>query len=526
MYNFQEDLELVRSINDPIHGTIKLSNKEILIIEHQLFKRLHNLRQNSFLYKVFPSAKHTRFEHSIGVMHCAHKLLAAVIENGNIANQGNDMATKEQYLQNIELGVGIALSDHLEESKMVEIFRHLRIAALLHDIGHGPLSHLFDSYAPNIEEFEQILNSDKSLNEDEKYKRELINMLREYQDNESNDDGKEIRIEHEHVSSYFTFKILNDLKFDKDDIHIILTILKPELALNFIKVNIFGEEYNISKLLTDIVASAPIDCDRMDYLKRDSYFTGVPYGNYSEDRILKTVLTYVHNGEVRLGLKVSGLHAIEGFLLSRYQMFVQVYGHKTNEACNAMLNYIAKGEKLSFKKWSGKELNEKDFISLYLELSDDNFLTHLSEEFEKSGEEDKKQTIVALQNRDLWKRVYEVEEYVPSKTSETNVSKAIMSCFESMKKEYNEIEIYQGDRFPLKDVKTVGAKLLDKKSHSYYTVCPKKLQEGSQIIESLNQGLRIHRIYALEKSIVSDCKIYARDAIHSKILDAEKADSN
>lgn len=522
MYYFS-DLELVRSINDPIHGTIKLSNDEMKIIQHPLFKRLHNLRQNSFLYKVFPSAKHTRFEHSIGVMHCAHKLLSAVIENGTTANQ--DIANKGQFEEHKNVGVGVALAEHLKPDQKIKIFTHLRIAALLHDIGHGPLSHLFDSYAPSIEEFEEILDSDKILENDSEYRTQFSKMLSEYKKVKIEKGVKDIRIEHEHVSSYFTYKILSELKFEREDIYSILTILKPELELNSIKVKIFENEYGISKLLTDIVASAPIDCDRMDYLKRDSFFAGVPYGNYSEDRILKTVLSYAHNDEIRMGLKISGLHAIEGFLLSRYQMFVQVYGHKTNEACNAMLEHIG-SEKLPFNEWSGKELTSEDFISLYNELSDDNFLFILSEKLKSNGLKDKDKTILNLKDRDLWKRVYEVEEYVPSKDHQTNVNTTFKQCFEKMREHFDNVAIYIGDRFPLKDIASVGAKLLTKNEHSYYTVTNKELNNSSQIIKSLNQGLRIHRIYALDKSNVSDCKDYARTNIHALIMEAEVADAD
>jgi HD superfamily phosphohydrolase len=109
---FPIDLHLVRSINDSVHGSIRLSNDEMKIIEDPLFRRLHNIRQNSFLYNVFPTAKHTRFEHSIGVMHCAHLMLTALLENGEIASQRSDIAVEKEFGTALSIGVGINLYEN------------------------------------------------------------------------------------------------------------------------------------------------------------------------------------------------------------------------------------------------------------------------------------------------------------------------------------------------------------------------------------------------------------------------------
>ncbi|MDH2363776.1 HD domain-containing protein [Priestia megaterium] len=524
-------LGLVRSIHDPIHGSIKLSNEEIKIIEHPLFKRLHHIRQNSFLYKVFPSAKHTRFEHSIGVMHLASKMLIAILENGEIANQRNDIVKNIQDELLTNIGVGINIYEHLKKDKVIlrTVFKQLRFAALLHDIGHGPLSHLFDSFAPTVEEFHRILLSDPELSEDTDISLAIINMIKEFESSEIRKGKKpaQIRVEHEHISSYFTYVVLKEIGITIDNIKNVLTILKPTLNLGKLILTINETDFDLLKLLNDIVASAPIDCDRMDYLKRDSYFVGVPYGNYSEDRILKSLLSYVNNSnEVRLGIKLSGLHAIENFVQARYELYVQVYGHKTNEACQAILNFVCQ-EKLPFSWWSNISLDQNktlamDFIQLYISLTDEIFLEKVitaAKENAKQLQYGKKiaTALEKLQSRDLWKRVYETEEFIASKNEETMVSKIFDEEFKKMKDgPYRETYKFYGVRFPLKDFED-GAKLLEKTSKSYYVVSDKELNKASQIIESLNKGLRVLRIYSIKADQTPGLKRYVKENFEEKI---------
>ncbi|WP_052429777.1 HD domain-containing protein [Paenibacillus borealis] len=505
------ELDLVRSINDPIHGVIRLTMNEMRVIENPLFKRLHHIRQNSFLYKVFPSAKHTRFEHSIGVMNYAHKMLVSILENGYIAQYRSDIVkSQENFDETLEIGVGIDLCNLLLESEdsLKQTFIELRLAALLHDIGHGPLSHLFDAFAPNVDEFMIILRSDECIGIDEDFVNRIEILLGKYYKKQSEKGKTDIRIEHEHVSSYFTYKVLNTIEgITKNQIYNILTILKPELQLGERLITIFDKEFDVLPLLNDIVASAPIDCDRMDYLKRDSYFAGVPYGDYSESRVLKSMLAYAHSqGKIRMGLKQSGLHAIENFLQARYEMYIQVYGHKTNEACRAMLNFVTEEKDLNYKTWSKRELTSRDFEDLYISLSDEQFVNHLLGEL---GEE-RKTALQDIKDRNLWKRVYEFEEFIDEKNKVTSLSEQFSKSFEEMKRKFGESKFkeYRDERFPLKDVDS-GAQLLEKSSKGFYVVSSQKIKEGSQIIKSLNNGLRILRVYSLDRENAGEFKEYA-----------------
>lgn len=514
-----EELELVRSVNDPIHGVIHLTMDEMKIIEDSLFRRLHHVRQNSFLYKVFPSAKHTRFEHSIGVMNYAHQMLLAILENGFIARSRGDIAaTSEDFSNSLEIGVGIDLNTLLRnnENALKQSFIELRFAALLHDIGHGPLSHLFDAFAPSVEEFIIILRSDEGVSTDAKFMTSIENLLEDYKQKQIKKGKQDVRIEHEHVSSYFTYKVLNRIGITKEQIYNVLTILKPDMQLGKRLINVFKKEFDVLPLLNDIVASAPIDCDRMDYLKRDSYFAGVPYGDYSEARVLKSLLAYANrDGKIRLGLKQSGLHAIENFLQARYEMYVQVYGHKTNEACRAMLNFVTEESGLTYTSWSTRELTAKDFEDLYISLSDEKFVDHL---LTKLGEE-RKIALQDIMDRNLWKRIYEFEEFIDQKDKDTKLSKLFSESFEKMKGEFgsSKFKEYRDERFPLKDM-DAGAQLLEKSSRGFYIVSPLKIREGSQIIKSLNNGLRILRIYSLDREHAGEFKEYAAKNILPELV--------
>ena len=119
------------SVLDPIHGDIKLSEIEKWCIAQPIFTRLRKFKQNTFLYYVFPSANHTRFEHSIGVMHLAGRIFDACKEN-----HATGIRKIEKYSKSTE---SIFFDLNLLGDRVETFYQELRLAALLHDIGHGPL---------------------------------------------------------------------------------------------------------------------------------------------------------------------------------------------------------------------------------------------------------------------------------------------------------------------------------------------------------------------------------------------------
>lgn len=254
-------------INDPVYGFITLPNELIFdLIQHPYFQRLRFIKQLGLSDFVYPGAIHTRFHHALGAMH----LMGRVLEN---------FRTR-----------GIEVSDQEKEAA--------QIAILLHDIGHGPLSH--------------------SLEE---------TLLRD--------------VHHESLSYLFMRDLNKQFKGALD------------LAIKF-----FRDSY--SRRFFHQLVSSQLDIDRLDYLKRDSFFTGVMEGNIGVDRII-AMLT-VHNDQ--LVVEEKGIYSIESFLHARRLMYWQVYLHKTAVSAERMMvNIIRRAQYLSL---GGEKLPASDSLTHFL----------------------------------------------------------------------------------------------------------------------------------------------------------------
>jgi HD superfamily phosphohydrolase len=231
-------------IIDPIHDFIRVYDHELKIIDNPIFQRLRRIRQLSGAHLTYPAAQHTRFEHSLGVMH--------------IASQAGE-ALREK---------GILKQDDIEK---------LRLAGLLHDIGHGPFSHLF----------EEIIQKKKISHED---------------------FGKNI------ILKSSIGDTLSQQGYDKKII--------TKIA--------FGDSK--FQYLNEIVSGA-LSADMMDYLLRDGYFTGAEHAKIDHKRLTQSL--DVH--KKKLALEKSALYSFESMMHSRYQMFKAVYFHKTVRAAEVML---------------------------------------------------------------------------------------------------------------------------------------------------------------------------------------------
>ena len=237
------------SIRDPLYGFIGLSKEENELIDSKMFGRLRRIKQLSHAYMVYPSAVHTRFEHSLGATHIAGRMC-----------------------DELQLG---------KEQKRI-----VRLAVLLHDIGHGPFSHLFENVLQKI-----------------------------------NHDELEI---HEHISRLI---IENDDEIGSilgNDMEKIVDLLSGQHCSNEIE--------NFS-LLTQIVSSG-LDADKLDYLRRDSYHVGVAYGIFDLERILYTLRKTPDSDSLAVDRK--GKDALESYRIGRYLMHTQVYGHHARLAADRM----------------------------------------------------------------------------------------------------------------------------------------------------------------------------------------------
>lgn len=365
-------------INDPIHGPIQLSELEQKVIDHQYFQRLRRIKALGFLDRVFPGARHSRFEHSIGASHVVGRITKNIIEATEALSPSKDVlwnpATEFQALSSSEVR-NILNPDRKKQ---------IKIAALLHDVGHGPFSHASEKIMPKrsrlIEENTFIPGYIKSS----------INN-REKKDKKEGKDRAEYA-DHEDYSMILTFKILSDIKNDHsnlisdDDIQWIISLKSDQ-------VDPPGESKN--KLESDLLrqfVDGEFDCDRMDYLLRDSHFCGVPYGKFDINRLLSglCLTKNLKRNEYSLAIERSSVSAFEDFLFARFQMHVQLYTHRVDASCNLTLRKISEADEF--------ELPPK--IEEYVTFDDESFLY----KYNKPGFTKLKSFLL---DRNLWKAIFQ-----------------------------------------------------------------------------------------------------------------------
>ncbi|MFZ3201595.1 MAG: HD domain-containing protein [Candidatus Acidiferrales bacterium] len=295
------DVHRTYEIRCPIHGFITLNDWEWSIISQPAFQRLRRIRQLAWTDYVYPGATHNRFEHSLGVMHCATLLYDAIVRNSE------DVLTAELSYDEAGLKRGRQL---------------VRLAALLHDLGHPPFSH------PSEELFLKRDNGERYRHEDYSVaaiRSELRGAIEDHPLNGAN------------------------YGFHVDDIAAFLE----------------GSAKAKQSVFWRPLISGQMDADRMDYLLRDSYHAGVQYGRFDLRRLISTIRAIRYGGRApRLGITEGGLHAAEALVLARYFMFTQVYFHKTRVAYDVHLRGALKemlpgghfprpvnGELQEFLKW-------------------------------------------------------------------------------------------------------------------------------------------------------------------------------
>ena len=285
-------------INDPVFGFIKIPKGLLLnIVQHPLMQRLTRINQLGVASVVYPGARHTRFQHSIGAFHLMSEAIISLQQKGNFIFDS--------------------------EAEAVEA------AILMHDIGHGPFSHVLEH---------SIISG----------------------------------ISHEEISLMMMEKINHDLN--------------EQLNL---AIKIFKDDYP-KKFLHQLISSQ-LDMDRLDYLRRDSFYTGVTEGNIGSARIIKMLNVYNDH----LAVESKGIYSIENYLTSRRLMYWQVYLHKTAVAyekvlVNALMRakqLIRQGNELfatpALQYFLSNDVNAKWFaddgttLSMYQELDDNDIWSSL-----------------------------------------------------------------------------------------------------------------------------------------------------
>ena len=257
---------------DPIHGFIEVSNDELKIINSAPFQRLRNIHQLATTYLVYHGAEHTRFGHSLGVMHLASRVFDSVTRKKN----------------------NLFSDDFTENENKTKWYRQiLRLIGLTHDLGHAPFSHASEELFENGKEHEDYTKIILCHTEIADHIRFIGKRFKE-------DYGEAYDITPELIWMIYAGEDVTNEKF-----------IMPDFL--FLKSFMDGE----------------LDCDKMDYLLRDAHYCGVSYGTYDLNRFVSTLTAHKKNNQLQLAIERGGIQALEEFVLARYFMFIQVYFHKT-----------------------------------------------------------------------------------------------------------------------------------------------------------------------------------------------------
>ncbi|MBM5789469.1 HD domain-containing protein [Candidatus Parcubacteria bacterium] len=266
-------------LRDPIHQRITFSAFERSIIDHPFLQRLRFISQLGFIQSsVYPGAVHDRFAHAIGAMHVAGRLFQHMI------------------------GCSGYFRERLTPQEREALASRVRLAGLLHDLGHGPFSHASESVFPPLATLPldwswwKTRTDRQAIHED--YSVLLIQTLAR--------EG------------------LFDEMFAQDLCALIHTDVRPSPSF----VSLAETSPGLKPVLKGMI-SGEVDADRMDYLLRDSYYCGVAYGQYDLDWLISALSVAEHDGRLIVALSENGVRAYEDFLLARYHMIDQVYYHKT-----------------------------------------------------------------------------------------------------------------------------------------------------------------------------------------------------
>lgn len=293
-------LERNKVFRDPLYGYISVEYEIIIdIINSKEFQRLRRIRQLSGVSMVFHTAEHSRFAHSLGTYFMAHKV------------------TKEAD----------GISDNMSEYQKVLFM----ITALIHDLGHGPYSHAFETVL--------------SVNHEEMTARIIESPITEIN------------------------KVLSTV---------------PGLSTDVTGIIRHNGKYP----LIESLVSSQIDVDRMDYLGRDAYFTGATYGNIDYNRLIRSMKIIAGSVYYR----ASGVNSIESYIMSRYHMYWQVYFHPIGRAYELILQSIYKrikdleDKKIPVDANVGSLLNiirDNHDLNSYLDL-DDSYINGMIKQLAKS----------------------------------------------------------------------------------------------------------------------------------------------
>ena len=270
-------------IRDPIHVFIKLRSDERRILDSHPVQRLRSIQQLGMSHYVYPGATHKRFEHSLGVMEVATRIYDVVTDKHNITDPIRELLPE--------------VTDEIAVRYWREV---VRMAALLHDVGHVPYSHVAEGLLP---------------------------------DGYTHEDLTRIVIEQSELA-----ELLQGMAQPLNPQHVVKLALGQEELKGVMGFSRW------ESILSEIITGDSLGADRIDYLLRDSYHCGTAYGRFDHYRLIDTMRILASGtGEPALGIEEGGIHAVEALWLARYFMYSQVYMHPVRRVYDKHLQRFLQG---------------------------------------------------------------------------------------------------------------------------------------------------------------------------------------
>ncbi len=412
-------MQKFKKIRDPIYGFIYLDEQECAIIDHPVFQRLRRIKQLSLTDMVYPGASHTRFEHSIGVMQMATDMFDTIV------------AKKKQFLEKELSLFDVGLQTYR---------KIIRLAALLHDIGHAPFSHSGEDLMPLLPPTHSKYIADKEKRfEHEEYSITIIKAV-----------FKQL-IEEHRVNENYRVKV--------DDVTALLGDTTVKLKA--------------SSLLWKELISGQLDADRADYLLRDSIHLGVSYGIYDRNRLVSCMtIGKTETAAPVLAIEEGGWHIAESLVIARYQMFSQVYFHKVRRIYDY---HIACATKEILKYYEIKDGCYPSPFNIDEYLKFDDWLIYAALKEGLGGEHGE-----IILNRKHYKCISQTQ-LIPTKEEEAEIKR--------LKEKYQEGEYYLDDKSSTSWYK------LDKDILIWDEKQIRSLSEKSNIVKSMLEKPRLQRFY-------------------------------
>lgn len=504
--DYSQDLKIVKYINDPVYGGIGITQMEMELIDTPIFQRLRGIRQLARVNLVFPGAEHSRYVHSIGVLH-----------------------------------IMSLMTDHLMKSERfsAEDAVKMRAAALLHDIGHYPLSHLGESVYGYLKDRSMAENYFSDTGEDSNEKKEDNTK----EDEALQSEGQQHETQQEEAPQG---KVQEEVKlYEMSSSHSKSAhheILGYEIVTKNNTIKGILEKYGLSPeeigeiftgkcgsknmVYTQLLHSS-LDADRLDYLLRDSYQTGVKYGLVDLHyliRLLMVVEDHKNGNRKVLVCNKKGQHVVEHFLMSRYFHYSQVIHHKTNASFEGMIKcmyikLLSDGANLPiFQSYDEiiKNINDPKFYN----FNDAQLEVALHEYYEKDKDPVFKKLYIMYRDRVRPKVIYQMKDlYEESPSPEMTLLK------NELKKNPEKItQIIGHDNWGYH----VGSVQVEKIQRSY------KIAEKEADEESLREAVKLYNpdtkeisyLAGDDLSIISKLSNYKSDFIRIYFLEESEENNS